>query len=108
MLFNDEVSCYASGRQHPTSGMPERWACADVATYQTMSNARAGGLLFGQQCPGTPPGEIYGDRVADAHDMRVILVRLSCPSMPQQSPPPLLGEGQTPPPYMLHFLSVAS
>ena len=70
-----------------------------MATYQTMSNARAGGLLFGQQCPGTPPGEIYGDRVADAHDMRVILVRLSCPLMPQQSPPPLLGEGQTPPPY---------
>ena len=75
MLLNDEVSCYASGRRQPTASVPERWTCADVATYQTMSHAQAGGLLFGQQCPGTPAGEIYGDRVADAHDMRVILVR---------------------------------
>ena len=26
------------------------WLCLDVATYQTMSNAAAGGRLFGQAC----------------------------------------------------------
>ena len=78
MLLNDEVSCYASGRQYQAStNMSTRWSCADVASYRTMTTAQSGGLLFGQSCPGID-GEIFGDRVADAHDMRVILVRF-CP-----------------------------
>ena len=72
------VACLASNPSSDSNVLgyaadPLRWACADVATYETMGRAESGGELFGQVCPGTN-GEVFGDRVVDAHDVRVMLM----------------------------------
>jgi len=75
-----DLACFIAGRRPEPSYSqsllaPHRsWACADVATYQTLSQAHAGGALFGQACSGGPvPDAVYGDLIVDAHDVRVFL-----------------------------------
>ena len=76
-MDTEAVACLIEGRHLPESSPlpsdPRAWACLDVATYQTMSLAARGARRYGQTCVGDA-SNVYGDRVVDAHDARVILL----------------------------------
>ena len=68
---SNELSCFIAGRNPIGQGSAQDWACLDIATYQTMYRVQQSGRpLYGQSCA----GQVYGDRVVDAHDIRVWLL----------------------------------
>ena len=75
----ENIACFIIGRHASQEGVsPQEWACADVATYHTMYEAHAAGEpRYGQNCTGASDKRmngIYGDRLVDAHDVRVLLL----------------------------------